>query len=122
MEQQLGSARKTYKYKLRPTPAQAQALEAVLWRCRVLYNTALEQRRVWWQRGQGISATYYQQKAELPDIKAAFPEYAAINGQVLQDVLLRVERAYQAFFRRLMAGETPGYTRFQGRDRYNSFT
>jgi putative transposase len=122
MEQQLGSARKTYKYKLHPTPAQAQALEAVLWRCRMLYNTALEQRRVWWQRGQGISATYYQQKAELPDIKAAFPEYAAINGQVLQDVLLRVERAYHAFFRRLMAGETPGYPRFQGRDRYNSFT
>ena len=66
--------------------------------------------------------TYYQQKAELPDLKAACPEYAEINAQVLQDVILRVERAYQAFFRRLKDGETPGYPRFQGRNRYHSFT
>jgi putative transposase len=122
MEQHTGTIRKTYKYKLIPPPKQAQALEAVLWRCRVLYNTALEQRRMWWGRGQGISATYYQQKAELPDLKAAFPEYADVQSQVLQDVLLRVERAYQAFFRRVQAGETPGYPRFQGRDRYHSCT
>jgi putative transposase len=110
------------KYKLQPTPAQAQALEAVLWRCRVLDNCALEQRRTWWERGQGKSATYYQQKAELPDLKAACPEYAEVNAQMLQEVLLRVDRAYHAFFRRLREGETPGYPRFQGRNRYNSFT
>ena len=37
--------RKTYKYKLHPTPTQEQALGQVLWRCRTLYNAALEQRR-----------------------------------------------------------------------------
>jgi putative transposase len=116
------TVRKTCKYKLSPTPAQERELEAVLWRCRTLYNVALEQRRTWWQRGQGIGASYYQQKAELPELKAAFPEYAEVNAQVLQDVLLRVERAYQAFFRRVRDGETPGYPRFQGWDRYNSFT
>src|SRR5258708_14597742 len=120
MEQQ--SVRKTFKYKLHPTPAQEQALAVVLWRCRVLYNVALEQRKTWWGRGQGKGASYYQQKAELPELKAAFPEYAEVNAQVLQDVLLRVERAYQAFFRRLRDGETPGYPRFQGRTRYISFT
>ena len=83
----------------------------------MLYNVALEQRRTWWGRGQGKGATYYQHKADLPDIKAAFPDYAEVNAQVLQDVRLRVERAYQAFFRRVQAGETPGYPRFQGRDR-----
>jgi hypothetical protein len=36
--------RKTYKEKLRPTPAQKRVLEDVLWRCRDLYNAALEQR------------------------------------------------------------------------------
>jgi putative transposase len=77
---------------------------------------------MWWKRGQGKSASYYQQKAELPDLKTACPEYAEVNAQVLQDVLLRVERAYQAFFRRVQASETPGYPRFQGRGRYNSFT
>ena len=35
-------------------------------------------------------ATYYQQKAgELPDLRAAYPEYAEVNAQVLQDVILR---------------------------------
>src|SRR5258708_31503117 len=116
------SVRKTFKYKLMPTPAQARALETVLYRCRTLYNVALEQRKTWWQRGQGISATYYQQQAELPDLKAAFPEYGEVNAQVLQDVLLRLHRAFQAFFRRVQAGEAPGYPRFQGRGRYNSFT
>jgi putative transposase len=91
-------------------------------RCRTLYNVALEQRRTWWGRGQVRSATYYQQKAELPDLKAACPEYAEVNAHVLQDVILRVERAYRAFFRRLAASETPGYPRFQGAGRYNSFT
>jgi putative transposase len=66
--------RKTYKYRLNPTPAQEQVLESVLHRCRTLYNVALEQRKMWWQRGQGKSANYYQQKAELPDLKSACPE------------------------------------------------
>ncbi len=64
----------------------------------------------------------YQQKAELPGIKEAMPDYAEVNGQVLQDVVLRVDRAFEAFFRRLREGQTPGYPRFHGRDRYNSFT
>ncbi|HKW22157.1 MAG TPA: transposase [Ktedonobacterales bacterium] len=125
MEQQSSGVRKTYKYRLIPTPAQEQALESVLSRCRMLYNVALEQRKTWWARGQEKAATYYQQKAELPDLKASCLEYAEINAQVLQDVILRVERTYQDFFRRVMQGEgkkTPGYPRFQGQSRYNSFT
>ena len=47
MEQQ--TVRKTYKYKLKPTPPQEQALEVVLWHCRERYNTALEQRSTAWQ-------------------------------------------------------------------------
>ena len=116
------TVRKTYQYRLLPTPEQARALETVLQRCRTLYNVALEQRTTWWQHGQGKGATYYQQKAELPDLKAACPDYGEVNAQVLQDVILRVERTYQAFFRRLKNGETPGYPRFQGKDRYHSFT
>jgi putative transposase len=115
------TVRKTFKYKLMPTSEQERALQTVVWRCRTLYNVALEQRKTWWQRGQGKSATYYQQKAALPDLKAACPEYTKVHSQVLQDVLLRLERAFQAFFRRVQTGETPGYPRFQGRNRYNSF-
>src|SRR6266852_8221526 len=77
--------RKTYKYRLNPTPEQEQALEVVLHRCRTLYNVALEQRKAWWGRGQGIGASYYQQKRELPDLKAACPAYAEVPAHVLQD-------------------------------------
>src|SRR5262245_59947197 len=122
MEQEHQTVCKTYQYTLKPTPQQERALETVLWRCRVLYNCALEQRKTWWERGQGKGATYYQQKAELPELKAACPDCAEVNAHVLQDVLLRVERAYQAFFRRVAAGQTPGYPRFLGRHRYHSFT
>lgn len=114
--------RKTYKYRLAPTPSQERALELVLAHCRIRYNVALEQRKTWWQRGQGKSATYYQQKAELPDLKAACPEYAQVHAHVLQDVILRVERTFQAFFRRVQVDEKPGYPRFQGTSRYHSFT
>ena len=41
---------------------------------------------------------------------------------MLQDVLLRLKKAFDAFFRRIEHGEKPGYPRFQGRNRYNSFT
>jgi putative transposase len=114
--------RKTFKYKLKPTSEQARALETVLWRCQTLYNVAIEQRKTWWRRGQGIGATYYQQKAELPDLKAVSSEYTQVHAHILQDVILRVERTYQAYLRRLKHSETPGYPRFQGRGRYNSFT
>src|SRR5215469_6898591 len=116
------SVRKTYQYKLLPTPEQEWALEMTLLRCRTLYNVTLEQRKTWWGRGQGIGATYYQQAMELPDLKAACPEYSEVHSQVLQDVLRRVDKTYHAFFRRAANGETPGYPRFQGANRYHSFT
>src|SRR5262249_12730531 len=114
--------RKTYKEKLKPTPAQERALEEVLWRCRTLYNTALEQRITWWRRGQGKAATRFQQEAELKELRAAFLEYAALHSHLLQDVLARLDRTYQTFFRRVQAGEQAGFPRFQGRGRYHSFT
>jgi putative transposase len=108
------TVRKTCTYQLDSTPAQAQALERALWRCRDRYHTAREQRRTWWGRGQGIGATSYRQQAERPDLKAACPGLAAGHAQVLQDVLLRVARTIQAFFRRVQAGETPGSPRLRG--------
>jgi putative transposase len=115
------SLRKAYKYKLKPTLAQARQLEGVLWRCRTLYNTALEQRITAYRRC-GVTISRYEQEAELKDLRADFPEYAAIHSHVLQDVLARLDKTYQAFFRRVKAGQTPGFPRFQGQNRYHSFT
>jgi putative transposase len=90
------AVRKTYKYKLNPTSEQERVLGRVLGLCRWLYNTALEQRIVAYRRC-GVTLTCNQQQAELPDLKAALPEYAAIHSQVLQDVLTRIDKTYQAF-------------------------
>jgi putative transposase len=121
MEEQHPRIRKAFKYKLKPTPDQERRLERTLMLCRHIYNAALAERREAW-RMRGVSVTYYQQKAELPGIKEAMPEYAEVHSQVLQDVVLRVDRAFQAFFRRVTSGETAGYPRFQGRNRSHSFT
>ncbi len=115
------TVRKTYKYKLKPTPEQERAMAFVLRRCRELYNAALQERREAWQKC-GVSITVAGQSAQLPDIKDVRPEYRDIHSQVLQDVLTRLDRAFQAFFRRVKNGETPGYPRFHGHNRYTSFT
>src|SRR5215467_10309232 len=115
------TVRKTYKYKLKPTSEQERAMAFVLRRCCELYNAALQERRDAWQKC-GVSVSVAQQSAQLPDIKEVRPEYRDIHSQVLQDVLTRLDRAFQAFFRRVRSGETPGYPRFQGNNRYASFT
>jgi putative transposase len=119
MEQQ--RVRKTFKYKLMPTPKQEQALQTVVWRCRELYNAGLEERKAAWEKCH-VSVTFAMQSAQLPAIKQVRPEYRDIYAQVLQEVLHRLDKAFAAFFRRVQNGEQPGYPRFQGKDRYNSFT
>jgi putative transposase len=113
--------RKTFKYKLKPTPEQERELEGALDLCCRLYNAALEHLKTAYERCH-VSVTRYGQEAELKDIRAEFPEYADIHSHVLQDVLARLDKAFQAFFRRLKSGETPGYPRFRSRSRYNSLT
>jgi putative transposase len=115
------SVRKTFKYKLMPTSEQEQAMEQVLWRCRELYNAGLEERKLAWEQCR-VSVTFAMQSAQLPAIKEVRPEYRDIHAQVLQDVLHRLDKTFQAFFRRVKAGEEPGYPRFQGRNRFTSFT
>jgi putative transposase len=110
MEQQNGSVRKTYKtyktykYKLMPTPAHKRALERVLWRCRELYNTGLQERTLAWEK-RGISVSFAMQSAQLPGSKDVRPDYREINAQALHDVLHRLDTTFQAFFRRVQAGE-----------------
>ena len=114
--------RKAYKFRLSPTKKQEQTLFWTLTRCRELYNAALSERRDAY-RMAGKSINSYEQKRDLPEIKTEIrEEYQAIHSQVLQDVLLRLNRAFDNFFRRVKTGEEPGYPRFQGRNRYNSFT
>jgi len=114
--------RKTFQYRLYPNKTTEKSLYFVLNRCRELYNAALSERKDAY-RMAGKSITYVDQQNDLPEIKHEIrPEYEDIAAHVLQDVLNRLHKAFQNFFRRCKNGENPGYPRFQGSSRYNSFT
>lgn len=128
---------KAFKYRLYPNKEQAEKLQWVLDRCRELYNAALQERRDAWQvvknspnyydaemrkeKAREYSINYYSQSAQIKEIKAIRPEYKDIHIAVIRDPLQRVQKAYQAFYRRVKAGQTPGHPRFQGKERYDSF-
>jgi putative transposase len=111
-----------FQYRLYPTRQQLKKLEATLEECRWLYNETLAYRKdAWEQRQEHIS--WYDSKKRIPILKADRPALSSVHSQVLQNVTERVELAFQAFFRRIKAGEEdPGYPRFKGRGRYDSFT
>ena len=54
----------------------------------------------------------------IPEWKKSKPELKNVHSQVLQEIVKRVDLAFQAFFRRVKNGETPGYPRFKGYGRY----
>ena len=112
--------RKSFQFRLRPTKKQRKILDAQLEECRWLYNELLAQRKTSYEE-LGESLTKYQQQAFLPLIKEERPALLSVHSQVLQNVNDRIDKAFQAFFRRVKTGENPGYPRFRGMHRYNSF-
>jgi putative transposase len=113
--------RKTFKYRLYPNKHQQRLLDQQLEECRWLYNHLLADRRDAWEERQEARRLYDQQ-ATLPALKAERPALAGVHSQVSQNVAVRIDLAFQAFFRRTKAGETPGYPRFRGHGRYDSIT
>jgi putative transposase len=112
--------RKTYKYRLFPTEAQHQALDAQLGEACRLYNAALQERREAYQKS-GVSLHYYDQANQLKAIRQT-GSLALANYSACQDILRRVEKTCTAFFRRIKAGQTAGYPRFKSRRRFDSYT
>ncbi len=132
--------RRAYKFRLYPTHKQEQKLLWTLARCRELYNAGLQERRdaydfhvrqhpnyydpeIRKQLTRELQVGYYEQKGMLPEIKAEVrEEYHEIYSQVLQDVLLRLKRAFDSFFDRVKKGAPhAGYPRFKSLHRYDSF-
>ena len=112
---------KAYKYRLYPNKEQKRKLNETLWLCSMVYNRCLAERRDAWKNEQR-SLTAYDQIKQLPIWKKEDLRLNQVYSQVLQDVVRRVDKAFQAFFRRVKAGEKPGYPRFKSARRYDSFT
>lgn len=112
---------RTYKYRLYPTKKERETLKGTLNTCRHLYNDSLDDRKFVYDNS-GESISYYDQSIALPSRKKDNPYLPQVQSQVLQDVLRRLDKAFKSFFRRVKNGEKPGYPRFKGINRYDSFT
>jgi putative transposase len=122
--------RRAYKFRLRPNKAQQIALAQSLETHRRVYNQALAERRDAY-RDRGETLTYYDQRPRFAALRNAAiaaqkrgdpgPHWLAqVAAASVRDTIKRLDRAFQAFFRRLREGQKPGYPRFRGRDRYDS--
>jgi putative transposase len=108
-------------FRLYPTARQARTLADWLELHRELYNAALLERREAWAKCR-VSLSYRDQQNELPTLKEARPDLVPLGSHALQETVRRVDRAFKGFFRRVRAGERPGYPRFKSRSRFKSFT
>jgi putative transposase len=93
------SERRAYKFRLKPTTAQAEALLRFAGARRFIYNWALERRKQSY-KATGKSVSWAALSVELKALKAQ-PEYAwlkEIDFQLLQQALADCQRAFDNFF------------------------
>ncbi len=118
--------RKSFQFRIYPTKNQEVRLDRTLTTCRHLYNDSLAERKrqaeinelkrtfsvIPWGKPEWIN--YYDQANSLSESKTELQK--EVFSQVLQNVLKRIDRSFKNYFNGF------GYPRFQGRNRYNSFT
>lgn len=112
---------KAYKYRIYPSKAQIKTLRHTLELCCELYNAALQERRDAWKTCRK-SISYFNQNAQLPEIKKIRVDLNHVHSNVLQDVLRRIDKAFNSYFRRVKAGDKSGFPRFRSNSRYTSFS
>lgn len=111
---------KAFKYRLYPSRSQTKALNATLETCRRFYNACLAERKAAYEQEKRTIGKFEQLRKVKP-LKETNPYAKAIHSHVLQVVVADLDKAFQAFFRRVKRGETPGYPRFKGHNRFDSF-
>lgn len=106
----------TYRVRLEPTWKQRRALERILEQQRQLYNAALEE-RIGCYRKTGKSLSDIAQSRSLTEIRAFDPTFAGVQRRIQRATLIRLQRAYQAFFKRAKAGlgGASGFPTFRAR-------
>lgn len=111
---------KVYEYKLRPNKKFVGACELTLRHCRQLYNACLEQ-RISYYRYTGLKITWLEQCRQLTDLRQSDEDASKVARAIQTETIRRLERTYQAFFRRVKEGGKAGFPRFKSRERFTSF-
>src|SRR3954468_17985523 len=115
------NSKRKVTYRLYQTPRQSELLSALLRHHQQLYNAALEERISAWQKA-GKSISYAHQCSSLTQLRHELPEWAEANCSSQQTTLRRLDKACQAFFRRVKRGEKPGFPRFKSLSRFPGFS
>jgi putative transposase len=111
--------RKSFNYRVN---GQRRILAQQLEACRWTYNEVLAERK-WAYEERGETLRLYDTQALLPVWKLVQPALKLVHSQVLQNVCVRVDRVFHAFFRRVKEGaKAVGFPRFKGFGRYDSIT
>lgn len=84
-----------YRYKLGPLAEQADLLQQFAGVCRLVYNTALEQRATWGRRHR---IGFALQCRELTELRGEFDWIRAVYVSCQQQALRDLDRAFQNFF------------------------
>lgn len=113
------SVRRAFRFRVYPTARQHVALGRMMAAHAELYNAALQERRDAW-RGSGVSVKATGQMAQLSEIRRVRPDHAEWSFTSQQQTLRRLDKSFGAFFRRVKAGENPGYPRFRSASRFDS--
>lgn len=111
---------KAFVFRLFPSESQRARLEAVRETCRHFYNDLLRERKDAYEL-HGITITRTEQLRKVKVEKDTNPYALDIHSHILQNVVADLDKAFQAFFRRVKAGENPGYPRFKSRNRFAGF-
>ena len=111
--------RQAVLYRLYPSTSQQRQLASILETPRRWYNTCLEARKSAYA-DEGRTVSKVEQLRTVKTSKATNPYAAPLHSHLLQGVVSDLDKAFHAFFRRIKAGEEPGYPRFKGRNRWRS--
>lgn len=129
------SMRTAYQYRLRLNRQQQATIDEWLELCRRQYNYRLAERFNWWEQNRcDINACplichlpelkdrpdFYSQKRDLANSKKLFPEYKDLPSHTLQDVIARVEKAFDRWLSGDSNGKRNGKPRFKGQGRFRS--
>jgi len=114
-----------FRFALQLTAGQERAAHRLVDAQCELYNAALQERRDTYRLAMGRGArpprvNYAHQCRELTHVLADRPELAAFGTVVSRGTLRRLERAFAAFYRRVAAGQTPGFPRYRSVRRFDS--
>ena len=103
---------KAKKIRLQVSEQDAATLEMMQGKCRGLYN--------WWvmKLRAGERWNWKDAKKTLAQSRKFDPAIDQVYGKLLAEVYFRLDKAMQAFFKRVAAGEKPGFPRVRPRHQF----